>query len=115
MTTIMANAHHLHGRLLDTGQFEPAGDGRLFPVVTLHARDPQALDLFALSKRLRQRGWIVPAYPLPPNAQDLTVLRVVAKPIRRHSINWSRAPLVLQQADAPALRPPVERIKATSA
>jgi glutamate decarboxylase len=79
MTTVMANAHHLRGRLLDTGQFEPAGDGRLFPVVTLHARDPQALNLFALSKRLRQRGWIVPAYPLPPNAQDLTVLRVVVR------------------------------------
>jgi glutamate decarboxylase len=79
MTTVMANAHHLRGRLLDTGQFEPAGDGRLFPVVTLHARDPQALNLFALSKRLRQRGWIVPAYPLPPNAQDLTVLRMVVR------------------------------------
>ncbi|HEV7467437.1 MAG TPA: glutamate decarboxylase [Candidatus Dormibacteraeota bacterium] len=79
MSNIMANAHHLRDRLLDGGRFDAAGDGRLFPVVALRARDPERLDLFALSKRLRQRGWIVPAYPLPANAQDITVLRVVVR------------------------------------
>ncbi|MEA2670109.1 MAG: glutamate decarboxylase [Chloroflexota bacterium] len=79
MSNIMANAHHLRDRLLDSGHFHPAGDGRLFPVVALRARDPETLDLFALSKRLRQRGWIVPAYPLPANAQDITVMRMVVR------------------------------------
>ncbi len=79
MANVMANAHHLRDRLLDTGHFDAAGDGRHFPVVALRARDPEALDLFALSKRLRQRGWIVPAYPLPADAQDVNVLRMVVR------------------------------------
>ncbi len=28
---------------------------------------------------MRERGWIVPAYTLPPNAQHITVLRMVVK------------------------------------
>jgi glutamate decarboxylase len=47
--------------------------------VALRAADPQATDLMALSHRLRERGWIVPAYTLPPNAEHITVLRMVVK------------------------------------
>ena len=32
-----------------------------------------------LSHLLRERGWIVPAYTLPPNAEHITVLRMVVK------------------------------------
>ena len=46
----------------------------------------------------------------------LAVLRDAANAIHRHSFDaWSLAPVVLQQADAPAPPPPVERVKATSA
>ena len=38
-----------------------------------------ALDLTQLSQLLRQRGWIVPAYTLPPNAEHITVMRMVVK------------------------------------
>lgn len=37
------------------------------------------LDVFELSERLRERGWIVPAYTLPPNAESVAVLRMVVK------------------------------------
>ena len=79
MQTIMANAEHLRSRLLGLGHFEAAGDGGRLPVLALRARDPEELDLFALSRRLRQRGWIVPAYPLPPDAQDVVVMRMVVR------------------------------------
>ncbi len=36
-------------------------------------------DVFALSRRLRERGWKVPAYRFPANRQDLAVLRVVCR------------------------------------
>src|SRR5664280_260688 len=39
----------------------------------------QATDLTALSHLLRERGWIVPAYTLPANAQSVSVLRMVVK------------------------------------
>ncbi|HXP28679.1 MAG TPA: hypothetical protein VN804_02910, partial [Solirubrobacteraceae bacterium] len=45
----------------------------------VRAKDPEKLDLTLLSPLLRARGWIVPAYTLPPNAQHITVLRMVIK------------------------------------
>ena len=36
-------------------------------------------DVFALSRRLRERGWQVPAYTFPENREDLAVLRVVCR------------------------------------
>ncbi|HZP51212.1 glutamate decarboxylase [Actinocrinis sp.] len=36
-------------------------------------------DVFDVSRRLRERGWLVPAYSFPENRQDLSVLRVVVR------------------------------------
>jgi glutamate decarboxylase len=36
-------------------------------------------NVFDISAHLRQRGWIIPAYTLAPNAQDIAVLRVVVR------------------------------------
>lgn len=35
--------------------------------------------LFEISHKLRERGWIVPAYTLPPNAESIAIMRVVVK------------------------------------
>jgi glutamate decarboxylase len=35
--------------------------------------------VFDVSERLRDRGWLVPAYTYPENRQDLAALRVVIK------------------------------------
>ena len=35
--------------------------------------------VFDVSDRLRQRGWLVPAYTFPENRQDLSVLRIVVR------------------------------------
>ncbi len=32
-----------------------------------------------MSERLRQRGWLVPAYTFPENMQDTAVLRIVVR------------------------------------
>ena len=34
---------------------------------------------YELSFGLRERGWIVPAYSLPDNAQETTIMRVVVR------------------------------------
>jgi glutamate decarboxylase len=36
-------------------------------------------DLYDLSHKLREYGWQVPAYPLPANLQDTTIMRVVVR------------------------------------
>jgi glutamate decarboxylase len=35
--------------------------------------------VFDASDRLRERGWLVPAYTFPENRQDLSVLRIVVR------------------------------------
>jgi glutamate decarboxylase len=35
--------------------------------------------VFDVSDRLRQAGWLVPAYSFPPNREDLSVLRIVVR------------------------------------
>ena len=35
--------------------------------------------VFDVSERLRDRGWLVPAYTFPENRQDLAALRIVVR------------------------------------
>ena len=35
--------------------------------------------MYDVSRRLREHGWLVPAYAFPANRQDLSVLRVVCR------------------------------------
>jgi glutamate decarboxylase len=79
VANVLANAQALARKLGSIEGLELLSDGSSFPVVALRAGDPQALDLTALSHRLRERGWIVPAYTLPPNAEHVSVLRMVVK------------------------------------
>jgi glutamate decarboxylase len=43
------------------------------------ADDVTAFDVYDVSRRLRERGWQVPAYSFPKNREDLSVLRVVVR------------------------------------
>jgi glutamate decarboxylase len=93
---VLANAQALAAKLGAIDGLELLNDGSRFPIVALRAAgsgaagsgaagsgaaeaDGQALDLVQLTHLLRERGWIVPAYTLPPNAEHITVLRMVIK------------------------------------
>ncbi|MFF3326599.1 glutamate decarboxylase [Streptomyces sp. NPDC002889] len=39
----------------------------------------KAFDVFDVSRRLREQGWLVPAYTFPANREDLSVLRMVCR------------------------------------
>jgi glutamate decarboxylase len=77
--SVMENAQALGSKLGAVDGLELVTDGSEFPIVALRASDPEATDLVQLSHLLRERGWIVPAYTLPPNAEHITVLRMVVK------------------------------------
>ncbi len=79
VSSVLANSNALGGELGKIDDLELLNDGSEFPIVAVRASDPEALDLVLLSHLLRERGWIVPAYTLPPNAQSVTVLRMVIK------------------------------------
>ncbi len=76
---MMANASHLNEQLVADGRFEILNPGLSEPVVTFRLKPGADFDEFHLADALRQHGWIVPAYTLPPNAEDVTVLRVVVR------------------------------------
>ena len=76
---MLKNAKHLNVELAKTGRFEVLNPGLAEPVVTFRLKPGQDFDEYHLSDRLRMNGRIVPAYTLPPNAEDVTVLRVVVR------------------------------------
>jgi glutamate decarboxylase len=62
------------------GPFELITDGSELPVFAFAVADKDAkFTVFDLSERLRDRGWLVPAYTFPENREDLAVLRVVVR------------------------------------
>jgi glutamate decarboxylase len=77
---LMENAGKLEKSLTESGRFELLNDARYLPVVVVRPTGKDGgVDVFELSERLRERGWIVPAYTLPPNAESVAVLRMVVK------------------------------------
>ena len=78
---IMRNARYLEKQLVAGGRFELLNESQYLPVVVVTLKDSGAPPetLYHLSDKLRERGWIVPAYPLPANAQETHVLRAVVK------------------------------------
>ncbi|MCF7791717.1 MAG: glutamate decarboxylase [Victivallales bacterium] len=79
MNNIMKNAVYLEKKLLELGFFEILTDTKYLPVVALKLKDTSKYTVFDISDELRKKGWIVPAYTLPPNADEIAVLRVVVK------------------------------------
>ncbi|MDF2806356.1 MAG: glutamate decarboxylase [Cellulosimicrobium sp.] len=63
------------------GAFELWNDGSDIPVFAwrLKPGHTENWDLYHLSDRLRMKGWLVPAYPMPDNLADLTVQRIVVR------------------------------------
>jgi glutamate decarboxylase len=79
VSSVLSNARALARALGAIDQLDVLNDGARYPIVIVRATDPEKLDLTLLSQLLRARGWIVPAYTLPPNAEHVTVMRMVIK------------------------------------
>ncbi|MEZ4486377.1 MAG: glutamate decarboxylase [Cyanobacteriota/Melainabacteria group bacterium] len=79
MNNAMKNARYLSDKLKETGKFEMISKDDTIPIVVFRLLDTSIYDVFDLSHVLRTRGWIVPAYTMPPNAESVEVLRVVVR------------------------------------
>jgi glutamate decarboxylase len=79
MDIMSFNAKYLAYELEKTGKFEVINKQDItFPIVTVKLKDND-FTVFQLSEKLREKGWIIPAYTLPKNADDIAVLRIVIK------------------------------------
>ncbi|WP_336156745.1 glutamate decarboxylase [Amycolatopsis sp. VC5-11] len=73
-------ATYLAEEISKLGPFELLTRGDQLPVFAFTTRsDVTSFDVFDVSRRLRERGWLVPAYTFPDNRTDLAVLRVVVR------------------------------------
>jgi glutamate decarboxylase len=77
------NAKYLSRHLLEDGRWELIGDeGPQLPLVCFRLEDKQKLayDEFDVSAQLAaERGWMLPAYTLPADAQEVVVMRALVK------------------------------------
>lgn len=73
-------ARYLALEIADLGPYRLVTDASDLPVFAF-SLDPSVknYDVFDVSERLRERGWLVPAYTYPANRQDLAVLRMVIR------------------------------------
>lgn len=57
------------------------GRGEGLPLVAFHLDKAKGhkFDEFDVARHLRQRGWVVPAYTMAPDAQNLKMMRVVVR------------------------------------
>jgi glutamate decarboxylase len=60
-------------------RFVMLNDGGRLPIVAFRHAGQASYTLMDLSHKLREKGWIVPAYNLPENAQDIEVMRIVVR------------------------------------
>jgi glutamate decarboxylase len=73
-------AVHVARTLAAMPEFDIVSDGTDLPVVTVSlSPDVSKYTVYDISRKLRERGWLVPAYTMPPKRDDLAVLRIVVR------------------------------------
>ena len=88
---VMQGAHnvarHLAEEIAQMGPYRLISEGNDLPVFAFAlAPEVENYSVFDVSDRLRQRGWLVPAYAFPENRQDLNVLRIVVRAGMSHEM-----------------------------
>ncbi|MER5637307.1 glutamate decarboxylase [Kitasatospora sp. NPDC002227] len=96
-------ARYLAGAVEELGAFRLLTRGDELPVFAFTTAEGQPFDVFDVSRRLRERGWQVPAYTFPADRTDLSVLRIVC----RNGFSRDLADLLL--ADLTRLLPELSR------
>ena len=94
MSVMESNANYLAERLTEIGKFELIGQGdEQLPLVAFRLAEERGYDEFDIAWQVAaERGWMLPAYTMPPHAEHVKMLRALVK------LNLSRA-LVTTLAD----------------
>jgi glutamate decarboxylase len=82
METMQANARQLARRIAEIGDFRIIGseDEEQLPLVAFQLDGDHNYDEFDVASQLAaERGWMVPAYTLPPKADHIKIMRALVK------------------------------------
>jgi glutamate decarboxylase len=102
MKQLQTVATHVSAAIAELDDFEVISDGSAIPVVAFRTVEGTPYTVFDVSDELRQGGWQVPAYTMPPDAQDVAVLRIVV----REAFSLDLADALLED-----LRSAIERLR----
>jgi glutamate decarboxylase len=81
MKHTLEHAEYLRDRLTKTGKFTVMNETQRLPVVALTLdKSVTKYNEFDISNKVRERGWILAAYSMPANAQEVNSLRIVVRP-----------------------------------
>jgi glutamate decarboxylase len=88
MEVMQKNAESLAKDIAETGHFQIIGAGEeTLPLVAFNLAEELPFDEFDIAFQLAaERGWMVPAYTMPPNAQDVKMMRALVKLTLSHSL-----------------------------
>jgi len=89
MEGMQLNARALAAAIVKLGDFELVGpDGaEQLPLVAFKLAEERNFDEFDIASQLAaERGWMLPAYTLPPDAEHVTIMRALVKQTLGHSL-----------------------------
>jgi glutamate decarboxylase len=87
--TMKQNARLLARLIEETGKLRLIGDAddEQLPLVAFQLAEDRGYDEFDVASQLAaERGWMVPAYTLPPNADHVKIMRALVKQTLGHSL-----------------------------
>ncbi len=79
MQQSLENAKYLASKVRKIRNIRLITEDIKLPILALTVKKKDEFTVFQMSDKLRERGWIVPAYTLPANADEVEVLRIVIK------------------------------------
>jgi len=79
MENSLTNARYLAAKINEIKYLDLINKDIKLPILALTVAKSAGFDVYQISDKLRERGWIVPAYSLPADADDIKVLRIVIK------------------------------------
>lgn len=95
------NARNIRDRLVASGYFTIMNETQRIPVValTLHKDKAPNFNEFDVSNKVRERGWVLSAYQMPPNAESINSLRIVVRPHMNHNVSKILADDIIKACD----------------
>ena len=87
MRHTLDNSIFLRERLVKSGYFTVMNETQRIPVVALTLdKKVKNFNEFDVSAKVREKGWVLSAYSMPPDAQEVNSLRVVVRPHLNHTM-----------------------------
>jgi glutamate decarboxylase len=88
MEVMRSNAKLLSDRITEIGRFKVIGaDSEQLPLVAFNLAGDEPFDEFDIAWQVAaERGWMLPAYTMPPNADHVNMLRALVKLNLTHAL-----------------------------